>query len=101
MFDYVVDIADLALDAGEYWLGFHLNGSNGGTHWMRSSVDRHGALSTDNGVSWKETEWGLVFRIEGSNAVSDPPAAVSEPVSIALLGLGLLGLPVFRRRIQN
>lgn len=100
-----MDIAPLALSAGNYWVGFHNNGGNtSDPHWTFASAgtsfDGLSARSDDGGANWTTPYPGgnMTFRVEGelgtinNNAVPEPITA-----TLGLMGLGVLGMATRRR----
>ena len=99
---YSMAISPLTLGAGNYWVGFHLNGVSGDPHWTfassGTSFDGLSAISNDNGSTWSTPYPGgnMTFRVVGEAA----SAAVPETSStLAILGAALLGFVALRRRL--
>jgi hypothetical protein len=99
--DYIIDITDVLLNPGDYWVTFHVNQSSPcdpsnstgvcDPEWAIAfeSSDSFGARSTDGGASWSSGAGDFVFRIEGT--------VVPAPATVTLLGLGLALLGARRR----
>jgi hypothetical protein len=88
---YTIHIPAIALHAGTYWVGFHLNDSEGDPHWsFAASGNVRSAISSDNGSTWLQPYPGstMTFRVEGQPAASAP---VPEPATLILLGSAVAG----------
>ena len=93
--DFIIDIPDLLLDTGSYWVIFHA--FNVGLVWtlncsgncLPSDGDHLSLFSTDGGSSWQSEEYNNVFQILGTAAI--PLPAAFPLFATALAGMGLLG----------
>lgn len=84
--DYTVNLPNVQLDAGAYFLGLEVSPNQWNEHWsIVNNADASGAIASDG--------YAKYFRLEG-NAVS----AVPEPASNAMMLMGLLGLALAVRR---
>ncbi|MBK9444342.1 MAG: PEP-CTERM sorting domain-containing protein [Comamonadaceae bacterium] len=109
--EYLLDVPDFNLAAGDYWVGFHVTRGFEGLYWAQTA---NGDTKTASGyVSNSGTAWypghpnssnyppeAYVFSVRGSAAsVSSVPEP--ETYTMVLAGLGLIGAIARRRRASR
>ncbi len=108
IFAIEIDIPDITLAPGTYWLGWNLSGSIASGPWgvpvtnptgVSGSTTRNALQSVSTGTTWAnlvdtgfaagDQQYDLAFLVNGT--------VVPEPTSLALIGLGGLALLARRR----
>ncbi len=102
LYSFALDISDIALPAGDYWVTFHVESQNL-IGWADTTDGDDVVASYTDGV-WSPGIGGGVdsgraraFQILGNVIQADVP----EPTTLALMGLGLAGIGFRRRRIKQ
>ncbi|MDP6345585.1 MAG: PEP-CTERM sorting domain-containing protein [Alphaproteobacteria bacterium] len=94
--DYTVDIPDLVLGAGTYWLAFKVFSEVHDTYWSYGVLGGPAAKSNFSGSSWGP--YYATFDDDMAIKVTGQALPIAEPATTALFALGLAGLGVMRRR---
>jgi hypothetical protein len=91
-------ITPLTLNAGEYWLGLHLQkdfASNFGVSWLGTNTPN--AQISANAPGGNFNSWGL-DALQLVLGISDTPLVAPEPASFILLGSALLAIGCWGKR---
>ncbi len=84
------------LSSTQYWLGLNFEQGTTGVQWLMSDINPGtGSMahtSTNNGASWGASARDMNFKLVN---------AVSEPSILALMGLGIFGLGLSRRKMKK
>lgn len=98
---FSMDITDILLAAGNYWVGFDVNLASGSfiVYWAETDNGSNLALRSltsdlQNWITYGSANNYVFSVFDAEDVQRDIPA----PAPLALLGIGLLGLGVSRRR---
>ena len=92
--DYSIDVGELGLVSGNYWVGFSPNGIDGNIHWSLGTGDSLSALNQSGSWTTPYPGGAMVFRIDGQFDTSEVPV----PAAAWLFGSALAGLGVLRKK---
>ena len=97
-----IDVADFLLGPGDYWLSLHngpLTAIDPTEMLWETTASMIGSESMyfDSVFGWLGAGTNLAFALNGPGVV-DPPPGVSEPGTLALIGLALAAARIARRR---
>ncbi len=104
-YEFLIDIPDVALGAGSYWLAFHITSPDNDLYHSASTGGGTSAFSniTAYGALWQPfIADGLAIAVYSPSAVPVPaaysPSAVPVPAAVWLFGTALIGLVGFGKR---
>jgi hypothetical protein len=88
-------LPNIELGAGSYYFAFQAISSEFETYLASGSLELGAAETFNGGATWQRNYEGFS---SVASSLSGDPAVVPEPTTVALLGLGLLGVAVSRRK---
>ena len=96
VYAYSIDLGNLALDAGTYWLaiGEYSTTPASGVYWETSSITGGNAMISSDGVTFSPMRYPFAQAFSISGATTTAP----EPASLILLATGLAGIHAVTRR---
>lgn len=94
---YSIVIDPIALTAGEtFWL--EIANNTDGAEWGWSTSSYNGSHAASLGEGWDVLDEELAFNLTGDETI---PTGVPEPATMMLLGLGLAGVAVARKKFRK